>query len=143
MRSAHPTEVNVSALAPRPNDNALDLFPELLPPIVAAYWPTRGTRADEALQAPLTAPQNQADYWRGWRRAAYVKGLEYDGWRFVKRDILRPACRRPITEYSVDRSDPGTAAALASRQKGTIDLTLAGLLAFAAVCTLMLLWVPA
>lgn len=98
------------------NPTAL-LFPELEPPVVAAFWPTPGTRADEALQALIVAPQNQADYWMGWRLAAYVKDLEYDGWRFIKRDIAKPNCRRPITEYHLDRADPGTAAALASRQK--------------------------
>ena len=123
------------------NPSAL-LFPELEPPVVAAYWPASGTRADEALQALIVAPQNQADYWHGWRLAAYVKELEYDGWRFVKRDIARPNCRRHITEYAIDRTDPGTAAALASRQKGSIDLTLAGLIAFAGVCAGLLYGVP-
>ena len=123
MRSAHDTEVNMSALDPRPNGTAYDLFPDTMPPIVAAFWPTVGTRADEALQALLTASQNQADYWQGWRLAAYIKELEYCGWKFIKRDILRPGCRRPITEYTIDRTDPSTAAAIASRQKGAIDLT--------------------
>ena len=92
-----------------------DLFPDSLPPVVAALSPTAGTRAAEALAACISAPQNQADYWYGWRLAAYVKELEYDGWRFIKRDILKPGCRRVITEYELDRTDPCTAAALASR----------------------------
>jgi len=106
--------------APRKrNLNAsFDLFPESLPPIVAAFWPTSGTRADEALQALIAGPQNQADYLQGWRLAAYVKGLEYDGWKFIKRDIIRAGCRRPITEYSIDRADPSTAVAL--RPKGGV-----------------------
>lgn len=139
MRSAHPTEVTVSALDPRHNHTANDLFPDTLPPVVAALWPTRGTRADEAWQAIYQGPQNQADYWQGWRLAAYVKELEYLGWRFIKRDITRPGCRRAITEYQIDRTDPSTAAALASRQMGSIDLTLAALLAFAGVCVALLM----
>ena len=38
---------------------------------------------------------------------------------------------------TLDRADPGTAAALASRQKGSIDGTLAGLLAFGLACALL------
>jgi hypothetical protein len=115
MRSAHLTEVEVSALEPRHNHTANDLFPETLPPVVAALWPTRGTRADEALQALLQSPQNQADYWIGWRLAAYVQSLEDDGWCFITRDIIKPGCRRAIKEYKLDRTDPSTAAALAAR----------------------------
>jgi hypothetical protein len=91
------------------------LFPELEPPVTAALWPTRGTRADEALQALLQSPQNQADYWIGWRLAAYVQSLEDDGWCFITRDIIKPGCRRAIKEYKLDRTDPSTAAALAAR----------------------------
>ncbi len=144
MRSAHPTEVNVSALDPRPNDTASDLFPELLPPVTPARIPTPGTRADEALQALLTGPQNQAEYeGMGWRLAAYVQTLEGYGWGILSRPITRPRCRRPIAEYTLDRTDPSTAAALALRQMGSVDLTLAGLLAFAGVCALLLYGVPA
>ena len=60
---------------------------------------------------------NQADYADGWRLAAYVKELEYDGWHFVKRDIYRRGCRCAITEYALDRGDPGTAAALKARKQ--------------------------
>lgn len=96
--------------------NALgDLFPESLPPIVPALWPTAGTRAREALDALLTGPQNQADYPHGWRLAAYVQALKYDGWRILSRPITRPGCRREIAEYTLDRADPATAAALAAR----------------------------
>lgn len=115
-----------------------DLFPESLPPVVAALWPTRGTRADEALQAAIIGPVNQADYWQGWRLAAYIKELEYDGWAFIKRDITRPGCRRAIKEYAVDRTDPSTAAALASRQKGIIDPSLAASVALAISCLMLL-----
>ncbi len=138
MRSAHTTEVNMSALDPRPYVTAYDLFPDTLPPVVPARWPTVGTRADEALQALLIAPQNQADYWQGWRLAAYIKELEYLGWAFLKRDISRPRCRRQITEYRIDRTDPSSAAALASRQKGSITPAMVEWLAVAAVCALLL-----
>lgn len=115
-----------------------DLFPDSLPPVTPACWPTSGTRADEAMQALLAGPQNQADYWQGWRLAAYVKELEYDGWAFIKRDITRPRCRRPIVEYSLDRTDPSTAAALASRQIGGIDASLVGWMALAGTCAALL-----
>ena len=122
------------------NHNATDLFPETLPPIVPARIPTPGTRAAEALQALIHAPQNQAEYEGiGWRLAAYVQTLEDFGWGILSRSITRPGCRRPIAEYRLDRTDPRTAAALASRQRGSIDLTLAGLLAFAALCAVLLL----
>ena len=144
MRSAHPTEAEASALEPRLNHTATDLFPETLPPIVPARIPTSGTRAAEALQALMHASQNQAEYeGMGWRLAAYVQTLEDFGWCILSRSITRPGCRRPIAEYRLDRSDPRTAAALASRQMGSIDLTLAGLLAFAALCAALLLGVPA
>lgn len=101
--------------------NRNDLFPETLPPVVAAFWPTSGTRPYEALLALIEAPQNQADYWMGWRLSAYVKDLKYDGWSFHTRNITKPGCRRPIAEYSLNRDDPGTAAALAIRQGGDHD----------------------
>ena len=139
MKNARPQTSETSALDKRHSNPLHDLFPESLPPVVPALWPTVGSRADEALQALINAPQNQADYWQGWRLAAYVKELEYDGWCFIKRDICRPNCRRLITEYAIDRTDPGTAAALASRQKGIIDYRLAGLLAFAGICAALLM----
>ena len=92
-----------------------DLFPDSLPPVFAATWPTAGTRAAEALAALLTSEQNQADYPHGWRLAAYVQSLKYAGWAIISRPILRPGCRREIAEYRLDRTDPATAAALASR----------------------------
>jgi hypothetical protein len=138
MKNARPQTTEASALDKRHFNPTADLFPDSLSPVVAALWPTRGTRADEALQAMQQGPQNQADYWQGWRLAAYVKDLEYLGWAFLKRDITRPRCRRPITEYAIDRTDPSTAAALASRQKGKIDASLAGWLAFAGVCITLL-----
>ncbi len=91
------------------------LFPELEPPVVAALWPTRGTRADEALQALLQVPQNQADYWHSWRLAAYIQSLEYDGWRFIARNIIKPGCRRAIKEYTLDLTAQSVKAALAAR----------------------------
>lgn len=142
MKTPDLPEGKPSAPSKRNSNPLNDLFPDSLPPVVAAFWPAPGTRNDEALQALLTGPQNQADYWRGWRLAAYVKALEYDGWRFLKFDILRAGCRRSITEYAIDRTDPGTAVALASRQNGFIDATLAGLLAFAGMCAVLLVKVP-
>jgi len=84
--------------------------------VVAAKWPRQRTRAEEALQALLTGPQNQYDFREGgWRLAANVQKLEDSGWRFITREIRRPGCRRTIKEYRLDRSDPATVAALASR----------------------------
>lgn len=139
MKNARPQTTEASALDKRHFNPTADLFPDSLPPVTPALWPTRGTRADEALQAMQQGPQNQADYWQGWRLAAYVKELEYLGWAFLKRDISRPRCRRSITEYRIDRTDPSTAAALASRQMGGIDASLAGWLAFAGLCAALLL----
>lgn len=113
-----PNKAEFESALDKSDYNRNDLFPETLPPVVPAYWPSKGTRSDEALQALIESPQNQADYWQGWRLAAYVKDLEYDGWSFHKRDITKPGCRAPITEYSINRDDPGTAAALAMRKGG-------------------------
>jgi hypothetical protein len=82
---------------------------------VAAFWPAPGTRAAEALDALLTGPQNQADYRRGWRLAAYVNALRNDGWGILSRLIVKPGCRREIAEYQLDYRDLGTIAALKSR----------------------------
>lgn len=142
-KNARPQTTGTSALDSL-NHNVTDLFPETLPPIVPARIPTPGTRAAEALQALLKGPQNQAEYeGMGWRLAAYVQSLQDTGWGIYSRRITRPGCRRPIAEYSLDRTDPSTAAALASHQRGDVDLSLAGLLAFAAICALLLLGVPA
>jgi hypothetical protein len=136
-KNAHPQTTEASALDSL-NHTAADLFPETLPPIVPARIPTPGTRAAEALQALIHAPQNQAQYaGMGWRLAAYVQTLQDYGWGIISRSITRPGCRRPIAEYRLDRTDQRTAAALASHQTGEIDLTLAGLLAFACVCLLL------
>ncbi len=115
MKNARPQTTEASALDKRHFNPIADLFPDTLPPVTPALWPNRGTRADEALQALISAPQNQADYWRGWRLSAYVKSLEYLGWSFIKRFIVRPGCRREITEYRLDRGDPGNSAALIAR----------------------------
>jgi len=79
-----------------------------------------GTRPFEALHALIEAPQNQADYWQSWRLSADVKALRYDGWCFHTRNISKPGCRSKIAEYSINRDDPGTAAALAMRQGGAL-----------------------
>lgn len=142
-KDARPQDTGTSALDSL-HHTAADLFPETLPPVVPARIPTPGTRAAEALQALMHAPQNQADYeGMGWRLAAYVQTLQDYGWGILSRSITRPGCRRPIAEYTLDRTDPSTAAALLSHQRGGIDLSLAGLLAFAALCALLLLGVPA
>lgn len=143
MKNARPQKTGTSALDSL-NNTPTDLFPDTLPPVTPARIPTPGTRAAEALQALLTGPQNQADYeGMGWRLAAYVQSLQDTGWGINSRPITRPGCRKAIAEYSLDRTDPSTAAALASRQMGGIDLTLAVLLAFAALCAVLLLGVPA
>ena len=97
------------------NFTAQDLFPETLPPVNAALWPTAGTRDAEALDALMTGSQNQADYSEGWRLAAYVNSLKNDGWAIISRAIIKHGCRRQIAEYRLDRSDPSTAATLAMR----------------------------
>ena len=140
MENARPHKVKTSALEPRRHHITLDLFNDAPPAIVAAVYPTSGTRPDEALQALLTGPQNQADYINGWRLAAYIKELEYLGWAFIKRDIMRPGCRREITEYTLDRQDASTSAALAqrNRQCGFIAPHLLGLLAVAVPAVVVL-----
>lgn len=115
MKNGHLQPAEVTALDKR-HYAVNDLFPETLPPVIPALWPVAGTRPAEALEVLLTGPTNQADYPRlGWRLAAYVKELEYDGWSFLKRDIERNGCRRPITEYRLNYSDPATKAALSAR----------------------------
>ena len=115
-----------------------DLFPESLPVVAIAVWPNPHTRAGEVLAAALAGPVNQYDYRGHWRLAASIQHIEDDGWCFIAREVIRPNCRRPIAEYSIDRTDPATAAALASRQKGLVDPTLAGLIALAAACAALL-----
>lgn len=112
MKTPAPKKSEASALDKFNSNKINDLFPELLPPAVPAVWPKRGTRDYEALQAFIKAPQNQADYWPGWRLAAYVQSLEYDGWAFIARWIKHSGCRGLIKEYTLDRTDPSTAAAL-------------------------------
>ena len=97
-----------------------DLFPETLPPVIAAYWPTAGTRAYEALTALLEGAQNQADYWLGWRLSAYVKTLKFSGWIIDGRDIIKPGCRAMIAEYTLNKNAPSVIAALALHQGGAI-----------------------
>lgn len=113
MKNARPTEVKASALEQR-HSNA-DLFPETLPPVAPAMWPTKGTRDDEALQALLHGPVNQADYKNSWRLGASIKSLQYKNWAFIKFDIEKPGCRAPIKEYRLDFSDPSVKAAITQR----------------------------
>ena len=99
----------------------------------------RPARAAAALEALIAGPQNQADYRPGWRLAAYVQSLEYDGWRIRSRLFKHPRCACPIAEYTLDRQDPATAAALDKRkQAGFIAPELLGLLALAVVAGLLL-----
>ena len=96
--------------------NNLDLFADYLPSIMPAMQPQIGSRADEALSILIEGPTNQADYpGNGWRLAAYVQSLEYLGWRFIVRPVIRNGCRRPIAEYRLDLTDPRTIAGLANR----------------------------
>ena len=117
MRSARPAEANASALEPRRNDNPSDLFPDTLPAATPAIWPTEGTRKADALEALIAGPQNQCDYRPGWRLAAYVRSLKDDGWGIRSRLIAHPRCRPLIAEYTLDRQDPATAAALDKRKQ--------------------------
>lgn len=156
MRSARPTEAEASAPEPRRNDTApdispdtsADLFPDTLPPVVSAVWPKHGTRKADALEALIAGPQNQCDYAPGWRLAAYVQALEYDGWRIRSRLFKHPRCKALIAEYTLDRQDPATAAALRTRreaQSGFFRPEVAGWLvlltpAAAAVLALLARW---
>lgn len=116
MTNARSRNTEASALEPRLHSTANDLFPELLPPVLPAVWPDAGTRAREALDALLSRPQNQADYVDGWRLAAYVQTLKYDGWAVRSRLIHKAGCRREIAEYSLDLGDPSTRAAVEMRR---------------------------
>ena len=141
MRSARPAEANASALEPRRNDNPSDLFPDTLPAATPAIWPTAGTRKADALEALIAGPQNQCDYRPGWRLAAYVRSLKDDGWGIRSRLIAHPRCRPLIAEYTLDRQDPATAAALDKRkQGGFITPELAGWLALLAVVATLAGW---
>lgn len=141
MRSARPAEANASALEPRRNDNPSDLFPDTLPAATPAIWPTEGTRKADALEALIAGPQNQCDYRPGWRLAAYVRSLKDDGWGIRSRLIAHPRCRPLIAEYTLDRQDPATAAALDKRkQGGFIAPELAGWLALLAVAATLAGW---
>jgi len=118
MKKRPTPEGKPSALDKRRNDTPQDLFPETLPAAVPAVWPSDGTRKADALRALIAGPQNQCDYRPGWRLAAYVKSLKYDGWGIRSRLIAHPRCRPLIAEYSLDQQDPATAAALALRNEG-------------------------
>lgn len=116
MKNARPKKLRTSALDKPDSTQNLDLFPENFPVVIPARFPKTGTRADETLRALLNGPQNQADYINGWRLAANVKALEYDGWAIRRRPIIKPGCRREIKEYSLDRSHPSNIAALSARR---------------------------
>lgn len=117
MRNAPDRKAIESAMDPRPDyTSSLEVAEAATKLAVAIKWPRPRTRAEEALQALLAGPQNQYDFREGgWRLAANVQKLEDLGWRFITREIMRPGCRRTIKEYRIDRSESGTAAALAAR----------------------------
>ena len=140
MKNARPPK-EASALDKRRNDTAPDLFPDTLPAATPAIWPTAGTRKSDALEALIAGPQNQCDYRPGWRLAAYVRSLKDDGWGIRSRLIAHPRCRPLIAEYTLDRQDPATAAALDKRkQGGFIAPELAGWLALLAVVATLAGW---
>lgn len=117
MKTPAPRTAGASALDQRHFNPTAALFPELEPAATPALWPTPGTRKAAALQALIAGPQNQADYCPGWRLAAYVKSLAYDGWCIRSRLFRHPRCKPLIAEYSLDRQDPATAAALEKRKQ--------------------------
>ena len=138
MNSARPTEAKASALAQRHFNQPNDLFPDTFSPIAPATWPKEGTIEHDVLSRLCSGPLTQADYSESWRLAAYVLEISHRGWCINRKDVIRPGFRTPITEYSLDRTDPRTAAAIALRHKGFIDSTLAGMLALAVACLLMI-----
>ena len=140
MKNAPDRKAAESALEQR-HDNPSDLFPDTLPAATPAIWPTAGTRKSDALEALIAGPQNQCDYRPGWRLAAYVRSLKDDGWGIRSRLIAHPRCRPLIAEYTLDRQDPATAAALEKRkQGGFIAPELAGWLALLAVVATLAGW---
>jgi hypothetical protein len=117
MKNARPPCGKTDALDQRHSNATASLFPELEPLVAPARWPADGSRAAAALQALLRGPVNQADFGPGWRLAAYVQSLEYDGWGIRSRMFAHPRCPRAIAEYTLDRQHPATAAALAARAR--------------------------
>ena len=96
-----------------------ELFPESLPLPCAAIWPNEGTRAHEAITALLSGPQNQADYFAGWRLSAYVGELVHRlRWKIINRNIPMPGNRTKIREYAIDYLDEGNILALNNRPAG-------------------------
>ena len=95
----------------------LDLFDTPAPAIIPAFWPTAGTKTHAALTALIESPTlTQAEFRTSWRLAAYVDYLKKSGWAIYSRLITPPGWSATIAQYSLDRADPATAAAL--RQKG-------------------------
>lgn len=130
MKNARPQTTEASALDKCHSNATGDLFPELLPTVAPAIWPTAGTQADNTLRSLLRAPAlTQADYRHSWRLAAYVNCLRNAGWAIGSRLVSAPNGNAHISEYTLDRAEPRTAAALATRQAGKIDPPLLDLLA--------------
>lgn len=109
--------------ARKKRSNSGDLFPELLPAVLPARFPTVGTRAWDALIALIEAPRNQFDYIHShgcWRLGAYVQDLEELGWVFSVRDIEKPHCRAPIAEYALRKSHLAVRKGLAAYRRKVV-----------------------
>lgn len=59
MKSARPQDLETSAADTANCNSNPDMFPETLPAVVAARWPTKGTRADEATATALAQRQGR------------------------------------------------------------------------------------
>lgn len=118
MKNAPTSKASESAVEQR-DFTAQDLFPDTLPTVLPARWPTEGTRAHDALLALLAGPVNQRDYGPSWRLAASVQALEYDGWCIKSRRIRHPRCAAPIAEYTLDRRHPANVAAIEQHRQRT------------------------
>lgn len=118
MRSARPTEVNASALEPRRNSTAQDLFPDTLPPRPLPIFPELGSVKEAALLALVAGPIRQSGFAQSWRLAAYVRFLKDDGWSIISREVAENS--RTVAEYTLDLQDDATreAAARYRRRKG-------------------------
>ena len=114
MRSARPTEVNASALEPRPHHSTGDLFPEHLPARIAPILPRDGTVKAAALAAIIAGKVTQVDFRRSWRLAAYIEELIEDGWSVCSEWVTLPGWSSAIKRYWIDLQDEPTRAAAAA-----------------------------
>ena len=105
MKNARTAEAVTSAKS-RTNyipqqDGQQELFER---PAVNPRWPTPGTLAYEALARMLSGERlTQISFgFHGWRLAAYVKELQYNGWPICKGEVAASAgyqVGKPIREY--------------------------------------------